>query len=146
MKINLLNTLTGLIPMYSDDLDEKKKLKIGHEYLCEIKPIRNLKFHRKYFALIKCSWEYQNEKVQEFFKNNIDLFRKTVEVSAGHCDFIYSIERKEWVEIPKSISFEKCDEAEFEELYNRILDVLLKTFLNDIPFNEFEENLKTFYD
>ena len=144
MKINLLNTMSGLKPLYDSDHDEKKKLKIGEVYEATIKRPRNLSFHKKYFALINLAWEYQNEKAVEHFHQNIELFRKTIEVAAGWCEPIYSIDRKEWVEVPKSISFDKMDADEFEQLYERVKDVLFKYFLKHISVEEFEKNLINF--
>jgi len=77
MKIRLLNTARGLIPCYDDDFDEKKKLKIGEEYVAEI-------------------------------------------------------------------AFDKMDEAEFSELYERVKDVLFEVFLKNISIEEFEANLMNF--
>lgn len=144
MKINLQNTARGLIPLYDDDYEEKRKLKIGEVYTAEIRLARNYQFHRKYFALIHCAWEYQNERVQEHFHNSKESFRKTVQIAAGHCDTYYSIARKEWVEESKSISFEKMEEAEFKELYNRVKDVLFTHFLKNISEAEFMKNLANF--
>lgn len=55
MKLNLLNTAHGLVPMYEDDFDEKKKLRIGQVYKADITVPRNTSFHRKAFALIDSS-------------------------------------------------------------------------------------------
>ena len=144
MKLLLQNTSTGLVPLYDADYDEKKKIKIGAIVKADIKFARNYEFHKKYFALINCAWEYQNEKTTAFFKENINLFRKSVEISAGHCDLVYSIKRKEWVEQSKSISFEKIDEKEFQELYDRVKDVLWAVFLKHISVEEFKKNLINF--
>lgn len=144
MKLQVLNTPVGLKPLYDEDFDEKKKLKIGEVYEVTIKQPRNLPFHRKYFSLINLAWEYQNERVVEHFHHNIELFRKTVEMAAGWCEIIYSIQRKEWMETPKSIAFDKMDNAEFSELYERVKDVLYKVFLKNIPIEEFEKNLINF--
>lgn len=144
MKLHLLNTAHGLQPCYDEDFDEKKKLKIGTVYCADVKKARNVAFHRKYFALINCAWAYQNHKVETHFKGNIDLFRKTVEIASGHCETVYSIKRKEWIEVPKSIAFDKMDEIEFQDLYNRVLNVLLSVFLKHIPEDEFSRNLSNF--
>ncbi len=144
MKLLLLNTTEGLKPCYDEDYDNKKKLKLGVVYQAEIKKARNVEFHRKYFKLINLSWEYQNEGVVKHFKNNVDLFRKTVEMSAGHCDTIYSITRSEWIETPKSISFDKMDEIEFQTLYENVKDVLFSVFLKKISEEEFMKNLVNF--
>lgn len=144
MKIKLQNTISGLKPLYDEDYDEKKKLKIGETYEATIRIVRNLDFHRKYFALINCAWEYQNERTVAHFKQNQELFRKTIEMSAGWCDTIYSIERREWIDVPKSIAFDQMDQAEFTELYERVKDVLFSIFLKDISVEEFTENLINF--
>ena len=141
MKMLLYNTPVGLKPLYDEDYDEKKKLKIGETYEATIKRARNVRFHKKYFSLIHTAWEYQNERVVEHFKGSEEVFRKTVEVAAGWCEPVYSIARREWVEVPKSIAFDKMDESEFEELYERVKDVLFKYFLKHVTPEEFVGNL-----
>ena len=74
MEIHLLNTSHGLIPMYNEDYDEQKKLK-NWQQRTKILP-RNYQFHKKYFALIHCAWEYQNEGVQNHFHGSVEAFRK----------------------------------------------------------------------
>ena len=143
MKINLLNTSRGLVPMYDYDYDEKKKLRIGEVYCAEVRLQRNYEFLKKYFALINCAWECLNEKQTEFFKD-INNFRKTMELNAGHCETIYSIERKEFIEQVLSISFDKMDNDEFESLYNRVFDVILKYPLKNISQEDFINNLSKF--
>ena len=130
--------------MYDDDYEEKRKLKIGEKYSVEIKKARNVQFHRLYFALINCAWEYLNEAQSEFFHNNKTVFRKSLEVSAGHCDKVFSFKLKDWVDIPKSISFDKMSEFEFRELYERVKDVIFNTILRTISVEEFESNLINF--
>lgn len=144
MKLLLLNTREGLKPMYDEDYDEKKKLKIGEIYDAEIKLPRNLRFHRKYFGLLRCAWEYLNEKQQDFFKNNLEVFRKSLEVTAGWCEPLYDLETQEWHHAPKSISFEKMKEDEFSILYNNVRDILFKIILPNISKEEFERNLVNF--
>lgn len=144
MELNLLNTAQGLKPLYDADFDEKKKLRVGVVYRATIRQPRNIDFHRKYFALINCAWEYQPEQVQAFFKNNVELFRKTLQMSAGFCERVFSIERNEWVDIPTSISFSKMDNLTFEELYSKVFDVILQVFLKHISREEFESNLINF--
>lgn len=143
MKLNLQNTARGLIPCYDDDFDEKKKLKIGEIYKVEIKLYRNYDFHKKYFALINCAWEYLTEKQQEFIKSK-NGFRKTLQIAAGWCEVTYSIARKDWIEESKSIAFDEMDNAEFETLYNGVKDVLFTTFLRNISEEEFMKNLINF--
>ena len=144
MKIFCTNTAHGLVPNYDSDFDEKKKLKIGKVYSCEIRLTRNYEFHKKYFALLNCAWEYLNEATKRFFSESKYGFRKTVEIAAGWYEKVYSFRLKDWVEVPKSISFESMDEGEFNDLYERVKDVLFQTFLRDISEEEFMKHLIIF--
>lgn len=144
MELNLLNTAGGLVPCDDNDYEEKRKLKVGQIYKATIKLNRNYRLHRKYFALINCAWAYQNERQTAFFKGSVEIFRKTMEMAAGHCERVYSIEHKEWRDIPKSIAFDKMDEAEFRDLYERVKDVLFATALRGVSEEEFLDALVNF--
>lgn len=144
MKLFVTNTTLGLVPNYDADFDEKKKLKIGQVYQVEIRQVRNYEFHKKYFALINCSWEYLNEEQQEFFKNSKEVYRKSMEVSAGHCDMVFNLKLESWVEVPKSVAFSKMDNYEFQDLYENVLNVIFSTVLRGISEEEFNENLINF--
>ena len=143
MKLLLMNTTQGSKPCYDEDFDEKKKLKLGEVYSAEIKLMRNLEFHRKYFKLFSLAWEYQTERIQNHYQT-MDNFRKSVEVTAGHYDLFFSRKLKEWVEVPRSISFEKMDNAEFQDLYDRVKTVLFAVFLTQVSEEEFMKNLVNF--
>lgn len=144
MELYLLNTSHGLQCLYDADYEEKKKLKIGTTYKAKITVPRNIDFHRKYFALINCAWEYQNEGVQRHFKNSVDQFRKSVEMSAGWCEQEYSIERNEWYDKSKSIAFDKMDGAEFSTLYENVKTVLFAVFLKNVTEDVFMNELINF--
>lgn len=137
-------TPTGLKPMYDEDYDSKKMLKVGNVYEATIKEMRNVAFHRKYFSLINLAWEYLNEQQRTFFKDDVNAFRKTVEVAAGHYEPVYSVARQSWLEVPKSIAFDKLSESDFEQLYERVKNVLFQTFIPDSVKDEFEFVLKDF--
>ena len=143
MKLFLLKTMTGLIPCGDDSYESSKKLKMGSIYQADVKLSRNYQFHKKYFSLIRCAWEYLSEAQQNFF-GSPEAFRKTVEVAAGNFEFIWSISRSEWVQVPKSIAFDKMEADEFNELYERVKDVLFQTYLSDIDRQTFENILIQF--
>ena len=143
MKLLVVNTPRGLVPLGDDDYEEKKKLKLGQTYSVEVKVARNVDFHRKYFALISYAWEFLNEQETERFRTK-ENFRKYVEVAAGHCDVIFHPRLQEYVEIPKSISFGKMDNAEFSDLYKRVKDVIVSIIGNRVSEQEFERLLLDF--
>lgn len=144
MKINLVNTSSGFKCASDEDYENKRKLKIGEVYEVDIKLKRNYQFHKMYFALINCAWEYQNEKRQAHFKNSVEKFRKSVELAAGHCEIFWDIKNKREIEQVKSISFDKMDNAEFSDLYERVKTVLFEVFLTHVTVEEFQTNLINF--
>lgn len=144
MEIKLICTATGFKVCDDTDYEVKRKLKIGQVYSCRIKQLRNYLFHRKYFALINCAWGFVSEPTREFFKQDVELFRKTVEVSAGHCEKVYSMTLRDWVDMPKSIAFDKMTADEFSDLYERVKDVLFSVFLKDVKLSDFLRELVNF--
>ena len=123
MKLYLINTAYGLIPSDDETYDTKQHLTIGQEYLAEIKLVRNPRFHRLYFSLINKSWELLPERQTNGFRS-IENWRNYLTVAAGYCETFYSPTRREWIEIPKSIAFDKMDEAEFHDLYEATKNVI----------------------
>lgn len=140
MKLLVINTPRGLVPFGDDDYEEKKKLKVGEAYMVDVRIMRNVDFHRKYFAMISYAWEYLNEVEVERFKTK-DNFRKYIEITAGHCDVIFHPRLQEFVEIPKSISFSSMDNAAFSDLYGRVKDVIFSIIGSRVSEEEFEHLL-----
>ena len=143
MKLLVINTPRGLVPLGDDDYEQKRKLKLGETYSVEVKVVRNVDFHRKYFALIAYAWEFLNEQETERFKDK-ENFRKYIEIAAGHCDVIFHPRLQEFVEIPKSISFGKMDNTAFSELYERVKDVIFSIIGDRVTREEFERLLIDF--
>ena len=122
MKIFLVKQLNATLkPAYNSDYDKIKKLKFGEEYQCEVLQPRNIKFHRKFFALINMVFDNQEQ-----YKNS-DRLRKDLIIEAGFYD--------EWIDIhgeikreAKSISFGNMSEEEFEKLYSAVIDEVVKHF------------------
>lgn len=145
MEILLYNTPSGLKPCYDEDYEEKKKLKIGEIYKAKITIPRNIKHHRKFFAMLKTCWEYQSEERRaKMFQNSFDLFRQTVLLAAGISNRIWDVNGKKFIDIPKSISFSNMTQTEFDEVYNRCFDVLCSTFVSHVSRYELEANFYNF--
>jgi len=118
LKFYCLNTATGLKPLYDSDLEEKRKLKIGETYLCEIKKERNYEFHKKFMALIKLG--HENTKL---IGMNFDAYRAYITMKAGYAD-VYETPRGKFA-LPRSISFAKMDQDEFQKLYSASIQVII---------------------
>lgn len=118
MKLILRNTISGLIPVYPSDFDEKRKLKLGEDYEAEIKMPRNYQFHKKLFALFNVGC--QNSKMDLPF----DVYRKIMTVRSGFFT-AYQTDKGVYYE-PDSLSFTAKDEVQMQEVYSRVLDAIIK--------------------
>lgn len=121
MEIWVKNTFRGLVPMCDTDLDNKKKLKIDQEYLVIVKMPRNIKFHRKMFALYNLV--FHNQERYRF----LDDLRRDITIEAGFYRERTNI-NGEVIKEAESISFANMDDDVFSQLYNRSLDVIVKYF------------------
>ena len=118
MELYLKNTLHGLIPLYPSDYDEKKKLKIGETYKANITRPRNYEFHKKFFALINLG--HDNTSLEMPF----DTYRKYLIQKAGFFK-AYHTPKGTYFEA-ESISFSKMSKEVFEDLYNRVVNEVIK--------------------
>lgn len=73
--------------------------------------------------MLNTAWALLPEKTQNGFRS-LEGFRSYLLVAAGFYELYYSPRLKEYVEIPKSISFASMDNEEFSECYERIKDVI----------------------
>jgi len=136
MKIYCRVTSVGLVPLYDSDLDEKKKLKIGIDVEAEIKKARNIKFHKKFFGLLRLvldnmpNWQkkyyeiYNEESFLLQIKEDLKLFK---ECRGG---------RKEYI----SISFEAMDEYTFSRFYNIVTNLMVAKYIHTSD-NDIEEEI-----
>ena len=101
----------------SDDKshEESQKIKVGSE----IKGVkaRNIKFHRKAFALLNMAFENQ-DKFELF-----EVYRKVIIIRSGFYDEAPTKDGEVYF-IPKSLSFENMSAADFEAWYDATLRVV----------------------
>lgn len=88
---------------------------------------RNVRFHRKLFALLRLvfdSWEPPRVVDERFSPvKSFEAFRKDILILAGHCDATYSPDGAVKLEA-RSISFDEVGEEDFSDIYSRVLDVV----------------------
>ena len=118
MEIYVKNTSMGLMPLYPSDYDEKKKLRINQDYKAVITNPRNLGFHKKFFALLNLA--HQNSSIDLPFEG----FRAYILMKAGYVNLYQS--PKGVIYLPKSIAFASMSQEQFEECYNRVVNVIIK--------------------
>jgi len=143
MKIHCLCTAHGLVPLYDDDYDQKKRLKVGESYECDVKVVRNVKFLRKAFALLNAAWSLFDERQQAAWRSR-EGFRDYLTVAAGHYEVYYNARLQAFVELPKSWSFDSMSESEFSDLYDRMKDVIFAVLGDKVTEEVFERVLSNF--
>jgi len=103
----------------SDDKsqEESQKIPVGSE----IKGVkaRNIKFHRKSFALLNLGYNNQ-DKFESF-----EVYRKVIIIRAGFYDEAPTKDGEVYF-IPKSLSFENMSANDFEAWYEATLNILSK--------------------
>jgi hypothetical protein len=143
MKILCVVTDTGLAPKYDSDREEFKKLKRNSEVVVEIKKGRNIEFHKKYFALLKLTYDNFPEWLEDTLNvHSIEDLRTRIKIDLG----LYEVSHygNQSIIIPKSIAFDKMDETEFEKFYNMSVNHILKNYLKGVSNEQIEEEIWKF--
>ena len=143
MKINVLCTANGLIPLGDEAYENKKQLHIGNTYECDVKIVRNYKFLKKAFALLNAAWSLMDERQQAGWRSK-EGFRNYLTVASGHYEVYFNPRLQEFVELPASWSFDKMDEATFSALYDRMKDVIFAVLGSKVTEEVFEKVLSNF--
>ena len=136
MKLTLIKQLDNSFKLaYNSDYEKAKKIKVGEEYQCEIKRPRNYAFLKKFFALLELV--YQNQDITD---DKEDLravlimksgYYKTIETDKGN------------VYLPKSLSFAKMSQEDFDTFYSKFLDVSCQ--LLGVEKEDVMNEIKEFY-
>lgn len=106
-------------PMNAED---EKALKGCDEIIFDLVKKRSAGNHRRYFAFIAQAFD-----MQEHF-DNPDIFRKYLELKAGHYDMVVSPANGDTAYWPRSISWEKLDEDEFKRLFSEVVNAFMKVY------------------
>ena len=126
---------SSLIPADEETNQALQKLKMGQVVHGQFKRLRNPKFLAKFMALVRFLFDHwesgplQDPKWQDIKpQKSFERFRKDLIILAGFYEASYRLDGSVRIEA-RSISFGRMSEDEFEELYQRIIDVGLKRIL-----------------
>ena len=134
----------SVVPADAANAELFESLKPNGEYTAVFTQTRNIKFHRKAFALIKVAFdalefpelEHKGRKVSK----NLDQFRDDVTILAGFYDVVFNY-RGEMRLKAKSWSFARMDETEFDAMYSRLIDVILAKILTNYTREDLDEQV-----
>ena len=134
MKIGILKHKHRIEPLYPSDVQAFIKLPDG-EYQIDIKQVRNLKHHRKFFAILTlvCAnsekWDIPEQVLA------------ALKIKLGYYNWVTGFDG-EMHAIPGSINFGKMDQAAFIKFYDAALPLLAKEI--GITADELETNYKDY--
>lgn len=134
-QIELVKTSSGaFIPAYNSDHELAQKVKAGDSVTAKLGVPRSVGFHRKFFALIRYTYNHMGEEMHTKFPSE-EALRLELTLQAGYWSKHVTMGEKEII-YPQSIRFDKMDQVEFEKLYSTVLDVVLKWFVDYIDNEE----------
>lgn len=122
----------GLVPLYDSDHDLKQRLRVGSTVRCRVSLPRNYRFHKKFFALVRLTfdnlplplverWNVRSENdMLRRFKRDLGYYSSTVN-DLGEREIEY-----------RSISFSAMDEQEFEKFYDDCVNLVLYQYIPGI--------------
>lgn len=114
-----------------------EKVSIGELIQGEYKVARNPRFHRLYFALLNIMFDNQEKEL------DFDKFRKMIMYEIGEVE-VLGFSGNNIICIPKSISFSEMEETEFHIVYEKTLELALKSHFRGVDRSDLEELLHSF--
>ncbi len=119
MKVWLVKLPTGdLRPLEAEKI---KRMAVGEALEFDFKIARNYKFLQKFFVFLKAV--YDIEAIQEQF-TSVEHLRYALTMDAGYFETVTGMNGQIYLK-PKSISFAKMDEAEFDQFYAKVMEIVL---------------------
>lgn len=139
-------TSYALMAAHESDLEAIKKLPAHQPVRVKVTRIRNVDHHRKYFALLNYAFDVWEPNpvigvapaclpIDMEIEKNFNRFRKDITILSGFYDASYRINGDVRLEA-KSISFASMDQDEFEQLYDKTIDVIIKHVLRNYTGDE----------
>jgi hypothetical protein len=137
MDIYLTKTLNGFQPADEQAKQAVKRWKLGETLKCSVKKPRDYTNHKRYFALLNLTYENQERYT------NFHMFRKAVELAAGHVDEIITLDGEVHYEV-RSIDYSTLDEFQFDELFGRVMRVCVDNFLQGVEAEQLRYEVERF--
>lgn len=134
---------------YSSDSDIIAKWKVGDQLSCEVRKPRNISHHRKFFALLSLTLANLPEghkllvNGQEMEIKSVGHLLDLIKMELGYHEMFVTL-AGEVVYKPKSISFATMPQIEFNEFYQRSIDVIIEHFLKGTDPDQLAEMVLEF--
>ncbi len=121
MEVLVVKTINGLLkPAFDEDKEKFSQFPKYGYFEIKYTKRRNIRFHRKFFALLKIAYENQSD-----YRLMEDLRRDLI-ITSGHYEEAVNAITGEVYKIAKSISFHNLDETEFSLIYEDVKNVIIQ--------------------
>lgn len=135
VEIRVRRVLNRLVPADRLSEDELVQLDPDKEFDCKIWRKRNGDHHRKYFALVNAIFPHQSawpttKALHDQLKMAVGFSYEAKDMATG-----------EIRTYPDSIAFDRLDQAEFEQVYERIVQVILTRILPGVGRRDLESQV-----
>lgn len=127
---------------YDSDAEAVKHIPIGESVKAKFVKSRNVRHHRKFFAMLEMVKQNMPETMPEQYQDTT-LLLDEIKFQLGYFEMYHTLGGRDFYKV-KSISFGKMDQVKFDEFYNRAVDVMLKYFLKDITKEQFDKEVIEF--
>lgn len=132
--LHLVKLYDSFRPVDRVSLEAMDAMKPGQVYKGELTRPRNYEFHKKFFALVDVAFDAWEMPVNEYrgvpIQKNQDRFRKDLLIMAGYGYPVVNLKGDVRYEA-QSISFANMEQGEFEQLYSKVVDVILQKVLSN---------------
>lgn len=136
-------TETGLVPLDDMDWELKKRLQLGADVRVHVTMPRNIKFHRKFFALLQLTLANLPETLQATSHiYSVEALLAALKIDMGYYDTV-TVSGRNVVKL-RSISFAKMDEAQFSRFYDLAVTDILSNYLPGTDRNALLSEVETF--
>lgn len=135
MKFLACKTLNGLAPADVAGEEALRKVKLGDFVTVEVKKPRNGKHHRLYWALVGVVHHNQDRY------ETTEQLHSALKIAAGHYDLLTMPSGQEY-KIPRSIAFDKMDQVEFSQFYDRVCGLIAKHFLPGVSVDDLKAEVE----
>lgn len=129
-KLLLKRTLNGWTEADDDSKALARKYVVGQSYRATIVKPRALVSLRRYWGLVTLILDNSDEFTS---KEQIHNYLK---LRAGHCTPIVSKATGEVFLVPNSIDFDALDELQFQEVWSKVVDVVVQEILPGVTADE----------
>lgn len=137
MKLLVVRHLNGIKPAYDSDKEVFNKMPLNEVFEIEYTKRRNVKFHRKFFSLLKLAYENQADyRIME------DMRRDLLIVSGNYDEQVCKITGEVYKKA-HSINFSNMDELQFNEVYNSVKETICKWI--GVTNEMLEEQIEQYY-